>query len=133
MFKPINPFPLKQILLVDAAICTGSGALLAAASAWAGQLMQIPPALLFYVGLSLLPIGAFMAVVATRDPVHPAGTRMIIIGNLLWVGASFLLLVSGWIAPNSLGSAFIVLQALMVAVLAWLEHTALSAALFRTA
>lgn len=45
---------------------------------------------------------------------------MIILGNVLWVVAC-LALLSGIIAPNALGVIFILAQAVVVAVLAWLE------------
>jgi ABC-type sugar transport system permease subunit len=56
--------------------------------------------------------------VAKRPLVNATATRLIIVGNALWVAGSVLLLVSGWIAPNILGWAFIAAQALFVAVLA---------------
>ncbi len=87
--------------------------------------MQLPAALLFYAGLSLFPVAVFMTIVALRDPVQPTAAWLIISGNVLWVVASFGLLVSGWVAPNYLGAGFIIVQALVVAVFARLEHTAL--------
>ncbi|MDZ7842144.1 MAG: hypothetical protein U5R46_15185 [Gammaproteobacteria bacterium] len=133
MSKTTFPFPLRKLLLVDAATCAGFGLLLTAGAQLAGPLMQIPVALLFYVGLSLFPIAVFMAIVATRSAIHPAGAWVIIAGNVLWAGASFLLLAGDWIAPNLLGSSFIVAQALVVAVLAKLEHAALGDAVLRPA
>jgi hypothetical protein len=44
------------------------------------------------------------------------------------VAASFALLLTGWVAPTTLGIAFVVVQALAVALLAKLEHGALRAA-----
>ena len=93
-------FTLRKILLVDAATCAAMGGLLTLAAEPVGQLTQIPPMLLFYAGLSLFPIGAFMAIVAMGSPVGPGATRLIIAGNVLWVAASLGLLLSGWIAPR---------------------------------
>lgn len=118
-------FVLRNILFVDAATCVAMGGLLTLAAASVGQLTQIPTALLFYAGLSLFPIGAFMAIIAMGSPVGPGAARLIIVGNALWVAASLGLLVSGWIAPNGLGAAFILAQAIAVGVLAALEHWAL--------
>jgi hypothetical protein len=56
---------------------------------------------------------------------------LVVAGNGLWVVASLMLVLAGWIAPNPLGIAFIVAQALVVAVLAMLEHGALRGVLER--
>jgi hypothetical protein len=90
-----------------------------------GSLTLIPPALLLYAGLGLFPIAAFMAVVATLPIVPTAASWLVIAGNTLWVVGSLLLVLAGWITPNALGTTFLVAQALVVAVLAVLEHGAL--------
>lgn len=119
---------LPRLLLVDAASCAALGALLALVPTPVAGLTALPPALLLGAGLSLLPVAAFIAWVATRTPVPVAGVRVVVAGNLLWVAASLVLLVSGWIAPNALGTAFVAGQALVVALLAGLEHAALRGA-----
>jgi hypothetical protein len=121
-FRPL--LSLRNLLLVDAVTCGAMGAFLTLGAGPVGALTQIPSSLLLYVGLSLFPIAAFMAVVATR-PVHRAAAWLIICGNVLWVVGSFALLLGGWIAPNALGVGFIVAQALVVVLLAMLEHAAL--------
>jgi hypothetical protein len=102
------------------------GALVVAARAIAG-LTALPEALLLLVGLSLLPIAAFMALVATRARPPAALVRPVIAGNALWVAGSVLLLLAPWIAPNALGVGFVLAQALAVAALAVLERAALHA------
>jgi hypothetical protein len=47
--------------------------------------------------------------------------------HLRWAAASLLILFGGWIAPNTVGSIFVIAQALVVAALALLEHGALRA------
>lgn len=120
-----SPFSLRTVLYLDAGTCVAMGALLALASGPVGAFTALPPALLLYAGLSLFPIAAFMVLVARANPVSATGTWLVILGNLGWVAASLLLLVSGWVAPNALGIAFVAAQAIAVAVLAWLEHAAL--------
>ena len=66
-----------------------------------GREQHLPPALLLYAGLALIPTAAFMALVATRPAVSPAGVWLIIAGNGLWAAASLLLLASGLVAPNA--------------------------------
>ncbi|HET6467074.1 MAG TPA: hypothetical protein VFG43_01730 [Geminicoccaceae bacterium] len=115
---------LRSIVLVDAATCAAMGALLVLGHAGIAQITRIPSPLLWYAGLALFPIAAFMAAVATRTAPPPAAVRLIVLGNVLWVAGSLLLLVGGWIAPNGLGRAFVLGQALVVAALAGLEHKA---------
>lgn len=122
-FGPLRS--LRTLLLVDAVTCGVMGAFLTLGADALGSLTRIPPALLLYAGLSLFPIAAFMAVIATRPVIQPAAARFIIAGNGLWVVASLMLVLAGWIAPNPLGTALIVAQALVVAVLTILEHGAL--------
>jgi len=122
-----SPLAMFRLLLVDAATCVTMGILLTLAAGPIGRITQVPPALLFYAGLVLFPIGAFMAIVATRPAISPAAVRLIVLGNLAWVVASLLILFGGWIAPNTVGSIFVMAQALAVAALALLEHGALRA------
>jgi hypothetical protein len=124
MLSAIKSSPLRAVLLIDAATCAAMGAVLAAASGLVASLTAIPAALLFYAGLSLFPIAAFMVAVAAQDTWRP-GVLLIIAGNVLWVAGSLWLMASGWIAPNALGCAFLAVQAMAVALLAALEAVAL--------
>jgi len=118
-------FLLRNLLLLDAATCTVMGAVLMLAASPLAALTAVPATLLFYAGAVLLPIAAFMAVVAVRAlDSHPA-VWLIILGNGLWVIASLWLMAGGWIVPAPLGQAFIAAQALAVAAIAVLEYAAL--------
>ena len=114
-------FSLRNVLLVDAATCLLTGALLIFGARLLGQLTAIPAAVLLYAGVSLIPIAAFMAVTATRAVLPPLGVWIVIAGNALWVAASVGLMIGPWIAPNAWGYAFIAAQAVAVAVLTKLE------------
>jgi hypothetical protein len=116
---------LPTLLLVDASTCALMGVILLFGSGPIAALTAIPAALLFYAGLALLPVAAFMALAATCRPVPPAAAWIVILGNVLWIALSLLLLLAGWITPNSLGVVFILVQALAVAILTILEHAAL--------
>lgn len=117
---------LRNILYADAATCAAMGALLVAGSSYIAGLTQLPSGLLFYAGSLLFPIAVFMAVIASRPVIPLIAVWLIIGGNVLWVAVSFGLLIGAWIDPNIIGFAFITAQALAVAVLAKLEHGALS-------
>lgn len=89
------------------------------------QSLGLPPQLLFCAGIGLLPVAAILFYLATRENLSPAAVRTIIILNVLWTTDSFLLLLSGWFAPTTLGYAFVVFQACGVATFAALEYLGL--------
>jgi hypothetical protein len=120
-----RPDFLRNVLLVDAITCVATGALMTLGADLVAGLTQLPKGLLTSAGLSLFPIAAFMAFVATRRPPPRPGVWLVIIGNVGWVLASVLLLLSGAIAPNGLGYAFVTMQAIAVALLAELEFMGL--------
>lgn len=121
-----NPLPsLRSLLLADAATCLAMGLALDFGATPLAALTGLPAALLLYAGLSLFPIAAFLALVALRPALQPIGGRLAIAGNAAWVAASLALLASGWGAPNGLGVAFVLAQALAVTGLTLLELAAL--------
>lgn len=115
----------RNIVLFDAVTCAAMGLLLVLAASPLAAWTEIPAALLFYAGLALLPIAAFMAAVARGHVRGLAGAAVVIGGNVLWAVASAELMIGDWIAPNGFGYAFIGAQAAAVAVLAALELYAL--------
>lgn len=122
---------LRSLLLLDAATCAAMGLALDLGARPIAALTGLPEALLLYAGFSLFPIAAFMALVALRPTLQPAGAWLVIAGNAAWVLGSLALPVSGWVVPNGLGVAFVLLQAAAVAGLALLELAALRAAVQR--
>jgi hypothetical protein len=120
---------LRNVLFVDAATCVGCGLLMSLASAPVADLTALPAGLLTYAGISLLPIALFMVLVGARRTRSPTWVGAVIAGNALWTLASFGLLLSGMVAPNALGVAFVVAQALVVAVLTVLESRLAAATL----
>jgi hypothetical protein len=116
-----QPGFLRRVLLVDAATCVATGAVMTVGSNLVAGLTQIPAGLLMSAGLSLFPIAAFIAIVAMRPATWPLGVWLIVLGNVVWVAGSLGLLLADSIAPNGLGYAFLIVQAMAVAVLAELE------------
>lgn len=119
-------FPLRKLLLIDAATCAVMGLVLDVGALPLASLTGLPAAVLLYAGIGLFPIALFMAATAWRP--HPAAVGLVIAGNAAWVAGSLALLLPGWLAPTASGVAFVLVQALAVAVLAWLEFGALRAA-----
>jgi hypothetical protein len=114
---------LRRVLFADAATCVATGALLSIDAGPLSALFGLPSTLLFYAGLSLFPVAAFIAWVASRTRTPAIGVWIVIVGNIIWViGSAAVLLV---MAPSGLGYAFGIAQALIVAVLAELEYMSL--------
>jgi hypothetical protein len=113
---------LRRVLFIDASTCLGAGAVLSLYASPLAPLLGLPAALLSYAGLSLFPTAAFMLWVALRREILRLGAQIIIAGNLLWIIASIATLT---LAPAPLGYAFVIAQAIVVALLAKLELTGL--------
>ncbi|MEO5669468.1 MAG: hypothetical protein ABIR26_02150 [Ramlibacter sp.] len=120
-----SPRFLRYVLLADAASCIATGALQVAFTGALAQHLGIPAGLLAGTGWFLLAYAATVAFIATRDPIPRGFVWLLVAGNLGWAAACVALLASGWIAPASLGVAWILAQAATVAVLAELQWTGL--------
>jgi len=122
--QPASRF-LHRALVLDAVASGATALLLIAAAPALAPLLGLPVALMRGAGLLLLPYVAFVGLVARRGRLEPAAVWTIIISNALWAAASFLLLLSGQIAPTALGIAFVVAQAVIVALLGELQYVGL--------
>lgn len=122
MFNVQSPLFLRRVLLADAAAGAASGLLMLLGAGMLEGLLNLPAALLQAAGAALLPFAAFLAWLGSRKTPSRAAVWAVIAVNAVWVVESFYLLLSGWVAPNAAGQAFIVVQALAVAVLAELEY-----------
>jgi hypothetical protein len=116
---------LRRLLFVDAAISGVSGVLLLAAASPLARLLALPEPLLRYSGFSLLLFAALVLYLATRDILPRGGVLTIIALNIAWVVASAALLLTGGVAPNALGYAFVIVQAIAVAALAEMQYMGL--------
>jgi hypothetical protein len=127
-----NPF-LRRALLLDALASGATGALMLLAAGPLAGLTLLPPGLLRAAGVVLIPYAVFVAWLGTRDaPARPLVMAIIAI-NALWAVESAGILALGWVAPNALGIAFVLAQALVVAGFAGLQWMALRSALPRLA
>ena len=117
---------IRRALLLDATASGAMGMLLIVGAGPLETLLGLPASLLRAVGLFLIPFAAFLLWLARRADVLRGLVRTVVIGNVLWVLASLLLLVSGWVSPTRVGMAFVVGQAVAVAVFAYLEHRAVA-------
>lgn len=112
---------LRRALQIDGLTALAAGALWCATSEKLAALTQLPAGLIFYAGLSFLPLGIYMLLIASQRPPHRGLALSIVIGNFAWAIASFALLIGGVAEPNAFGVAFVAGQAGWVALLAVLE------------
>lgn len=113
---------LRRALLADAVVSGATGVLMLVGAGLVDELLGLPAALLRYAGLSLFPFVAFVFWLAARETPPQSGVVAVIVANILWAASSIVLLFTGWIEPSALGIAFIVAQALVVAVFAELQY-----------
>jgi CHASE2 domain-containing sensor protein len=116
---------LHRALQLDAVASGVLGALLAVTSGATGRLLDLPAALLLDAGIVMLAWAAITGWLGTRAVVPRRGAVAAIVVNLLWAIDSVALLVTGWVEPNGLGVAFVVVQALAVLGLAELQYQGL--------
>jgi hypothetical protein len=101
--------------MVDAASSAALGALLVGAAPSLGAVLGLPTG---------LPFAVFVALVARRATISRGGVWAVVICNVLWVADSIALLTSAQVQPTVLGTAFVIAQAALVALLAELEFIA---------
>ena len=116
---------LRLALLADAAASGATGLLVLIGGGLLEGLLGMPAALLREAGLILLPYVAFVAYIGTRESLARPAIWAIIVCNALWTAASVLLLAGDWIVPTALGYAFVIGQALIVAVFGGLQYAGL--------
>ena len=127
-----TPF-LRFALLLDAVASCLTSLIMIAGSSPLAALFGLPQPLVLGAGLASLPFAACLAWLGTRAAQVPALVWFVVIANALWVVASLLLLVPGWLQPTVPGMAFVLAQATAVAIFAELQFTALRKALRRNA
>lgn len=119
------PLFLRRVLVLDAVASGATGLLAIAASGFLSWLLDLPASLLLGAGLVLVPYVLFVVYTATRVDIPRGAVWLIIIANAIWALASVALLLSGWVAPNALGVAFVLAQAAVVALLGELQYVGL--------
>jgi hypothetical protein len=121
---PALPF-LKRVLIADAAATGITGLLMALFPRMLADLLVVSGTLLFWAGLFLVLYAAGVGYLALRDPIPRPAVAAVIACNVLWGVTCLALVLSGGIAPNALGYAFIGLQIVVVAAFAELQWAGL--------
>ena len=134
----MNPHPapdtrLRTLIRWDVAMTLLVGLAMALLAAPLAAVTGVPEMLLRSVGLALLPYVAWLLWLARR-PFVPRGTAWTMVAiNALYAIECMLLPLLGWIAPNALGWAFLLVQAVVVGSFALLGTRVLRAPVQRAA
>jgi hypothetical protein len=125
MSMPASSF-LRRILLLDALASGGTGLLMALFAQPLQDWLGVPAALLRYAGWCLVPFAGLLLLLARSQRLAPGAVVAVIVLNGLWVVGSVVVLLAGVVVqPSALGHAFVLGQAVAVAVLAEMETIAL--------
>jgi hypothetical protein len=116
---------LRNVLRFDALTCLAMGVLLLGLPSRLANLFALPPALLWWAGVVLLPCAALMWIAARLASRAPLLARLVVAGNVAWVIASIAVVVE--FNPAPIGWLFVVAQAAAVVVIAALEYRGLRA------
>lgn len=109
---------IRQVLLTGIAITGATALLMLLGAPLIDDLLDVPAALLAGAGAVLIPYVGYLFWLANRDAAPRAGIGVAIAANLAWAIGCVALLVAGWVDPNGLGVAFILLNAVVVIVFA---------------
>ncbi len=112
--------PLRLFLGLDAAVTAGNG-LIYLIAAGRGDLLDMDAGLLRGIGVFLTVYGVLVGVLAAQQVPSAAATKIVIEANLLWAVASIATALFGWFDPNTIGTVWIPMQALVVGAFAVLQ------------
>ncbi|WP_330281768.1 hypothetical protein [Streptomyces sp. NBC_00588] len=117
---------LRRFLALDAVVTGANGLAYLAASGPLGRFFGVGPDLLLALGTVLAVYGVAVGLLAARARPAALPVRAVIETNLAWTVLSFLALAL-WLEPSTAGAVWTVLQAVVVAGFAVLQHLALKA------
>jgi hypothetical protein len=116
---------LQRSLFADALISGLSGLVMLLGAGALAALLGVPETLMRYAGVILLPFAATVLYWSRPENISPSRVWTVISLNLAWAAGSVLLLIAGWIEPTALGLAFVIFQAIVVAIFAELQYAGL--------
>jgi hypothetical protein len=112
---------IRTILGLDALTCLAAGAAMSLGAGLLAGPTGLHPTLLLVAGCSLFPVAALFGWMAKTPLLGAPLVMLAVIGNAGWVAASIAVVLMT--EPTLFGTAFVLAQAAVVAVLAWLEFT----------
>ncbi|MFJ7077035.1 hypothetical protein [Streptomyces sp. NPDC098781] len=117
---------LRRFLALDAVVTGANGLAYLVASGPLGRLLGVDSTLLLALGGILAAYAAAVGLLASRARPGAFPVRAVIEINLAWAALS-LIALAVWLSPSAAGAVWTVLQALVVAGFAVLQHLALRA------
>ncbi|ESP95796.1 hypothetical protein KQH42_29810 [Streptomyces sp. CHA1] len=117
--------PLRLFLALDAAVTGANGLIYLLAAGPVGRLLDVDSNFLRGIGVFLTVYGIAVAALAAKPLPSSAATKAVIEINALWALGSIAAVVFGWLDPNTVGTVWIPLQAVLVAAFAALQYGAL--------
>ncbi len=122
----INPsLFLRRAIQADALISGAMALLLVVGADVLGPFLNLPDTFLRNTGFVLVVYAALVGLLGTRSVMLKTAVWTVIAVNAIWTVDSIALLMSGWVSPNLLGQAFVVMQAIVVGVFAELQFIGL--------
>ena len=112
---------LRLALRLDAVVTAANGAAYLVLAGPLEDLLGLEAALLRPVGALLLVFSAAVWLVAGQRPIPRAPVLAVVAANGLWVAGSLALAAFAWGSPETAGTVWVVLQALVVAAFAELQ------------
>lgn len=112
---------LRNALLLDAVASALVGLPMMALAHPLGEALGLPAPLLFWAGVVCLPYAALLTMFSGEASVSVSVIRTVVIGNAFWVLGCLALAFAGWVLPTALGIAFLMAQAVFVALFAELQ------------
>ncbi|MCW3815937.1 hypothetical protein ONA91_15950 [Micromonospora sp. DR5-3] len=114
--RPAADAKLLRFALKQDAIGSGAnGVVYVVVAAIFGELFGLPAAFLYPIGVFLVAWAATLLLLAARPTVSRAAVGVVMAVNIAWVVASVELLVAGWFPLTGLGTALVIVQAVVVA------------------
>ena len=111
----------RRALRVDACVSGAFGVLLLASGGFVAGLLGMPSTFLWAIGGVCLAYAGVLLLVQTRPALSAATGSIFVLANSVWVVASLLLVVLRWLPLTPPGIGFVLLQAIVVGGLAYLQ------------
>ena len=125
MEKKLGNGLLARALMLDVAFSGSATVILLLGADILAPYLGLSAVFLRVVGALLVPFVIFVGWAIKRAGAETWPAWTVIACNDLWVLASIAVLIGGWLTPTGLGTAFIVVQAAAVGVLAVLQYVGL--------
>jgi len=123
---PATDAKLLRFALRQDAIGSGAiGVVCVVVAAVVGELFGLPSVLLYPVGVFLVAWAAALFFLAARPRVSRAAVGAVMAVNAAWVVASVELPIAGWFPLSGLGTALVIVQAVVVAGFTGLQFAGL--------